>query len=37
MHIGAGLLAAHSTATTVHPVELLDTSYRLAGYYGPSH
>jgi glycolate oxidase iron-sulfur subunit len=37
MHIGAGLLAARSTATTVHPVELLDTSYRLAGYYGPSH
>ncbi|MEE8477849.1 MAG: heterodisulfide reductase-related iron-sulfur binding cluster [Gemmatimonadales bacterium] len=37
MHIGAGLLAAKTSIPTVHPVELLDASYRLAGYYSRSH
>lgn len=33
MQIGAGLAAAGSTLRVVHPVELLDRSYSLAGYY----
>jgi len=33
MQLGAGLLAAGLTATVRHPVELLDDSYRAAGYY----
>jgi glycolate oxidase iron-sulfur subunit len=33
MQIGAGLLAAGSHIRVAHPVELLDRSYRLAGYY----
>lgn len=35
MHIGAGLLASGSRARVAHPVELLDWSYRAAGYYEP--
>jgi len=33
MQIGAGLLAAGLDIEAVHPVELLDRSYALAGYY----
>ena len=33
MHIGAGLLAAGSRTTVVHPIELLDASYARAGIY----
>jgi len=33
MQIGAGLLAAGESIPVVHPVELLDWSYRRAGYY----
>ena len=33
MQIGAGLQAAGLAISVVHPVELLDQSYRLAGYY----
>ena len=33
MQIGAGLLAAGVKIPVVHPVELLDWSYRKAGYY----
>ncbi len=33
MQIGAGLAAAGSRLRVVHPVELLDQSYTLAGYY----
>ena len=35
MQIGAGLLIAGSDTVAVHPVELLDASYRRAGFYGP--
>ncbi|MGH7657231.1 MAG: (Fe-S)-binding protein, partial [Gemmatimonadales bacterium] len=34
MQIGAGLLAAGLPARVAHPVEVLDWSYRAAGYYG---
>jgi glycolate oxidase iron-sulfur subunit len=34
MQIGAGLLLEGASEAVVHPVELLDESYRLAGYYG---
>jgi len=33
MQIGAGLRAAGVAVPVVHPVELLDRSYALAGYY----
>jgi hypothetical protein len=33
MQIGAGLLLAGACQGVVHPVELLDESYRRAGYY----
>ena len=33
MQLGAGLAAAGSPITVRHPVELLDESYRAAGYY----
>ena len=33
MHIGAGLRAAGIDATVLHPVELLDESYRVGGLY----
>lgn len=33
MQLGAGLLAARSRAGARHPVELLDVSYRAAGFY----
>ena len=33
MQLGAGLAAARVPATVRHPVELLDESYRAAGYY----
>lgn len=33
MQIGAGLIAAGLPTTVAHPVELLDLSYRNAGYY----
>ncbi len=33
MQLGAGLAAAGIAATARHPVELLDESYRAAGYY----
>ncbi len=33
MQLGAGLAAAGLTAAVRHPVELLDESYRAAGYY----
>lgn len=33
MQIGAGLRAAGRTVPVLHPVELLDRSYALAGYY----
>jgi glycolate oxidase iron-sulfur subunit len=35
MQIGAGLRAAGRRTPVVHPVELLDHSYALAGYYSP--
>jgi glycolate oxidase iron-sulfur subunit len=35
MQIGAGLRAAGRRTPVVHPVELLDQSYALAGYYHP--
>ena len=34
MQIGAGLRAARLPIGVAHPVELLDLSYRGAGYYG---
>jgi glycolate dehydrogenase iron-sulfur subunit len=34
MQIGAGLRAADLPIQVVHPVELLDWSYRLGGLYG---
>ncbi len=34
MQIGAGLLTEGAEEGVVHPVELLDESYRRAGYYG---
>ena len=34
MQIGAGLLLEGSDVATCHPVELLDESYRRAGFYG---
>src|SRR6184192_1656850 len=34
MQLGAGLAAAGIRAVARHPVELLDESYRAAGYYG---
>jgi glycolate oxidase iron-sulfur subunit len=34
MQLGAGLRAAGIAASARHPVELLDDSYRRAGYYG---
>jgi glycolate oxidase iron-sulfur subunit len=33
MQLGAGLRAAGAAVTTRHPVELLDASYRAAGFY----
>ena len=36
MHIGAGLRAAGRDIPTLHPVELLDESYRRAGWYDTS-
>lgn len=33
MHIGAGLRAAGRNIPVVHPIEILDWSYRQAGYY----
>jgi glycolate oxidase iron-sulfur subunit len=33
MQIGAGMLAAGRTEPVLYPVELLDLSYRRAGYY----
>ncbi|MGE0159582.1 MAG: (Fe-S)-binding protein [Gemmatimonadales bacterium] len=33
MQIGAGLILEGAAEAVVHPVELLDESYRLAGYY----
>jgi glycolate oxidase iron-sulfur subunit len=35
MQIGAGLMAVGSEVRVVHPIELLDESYRLAGFFGP--
>jgi glycolate oxidase iron-sulfur subunit len=34
MQLGAGLRALGLPARARHPVELLDDSYRAAGYYG---
>jgi glycolate oxidase iron-sulfur subunit len=34
MQIGAGLMATGSDVRVVHPVELVDESYRRGGYYG---
>ena len=34
MQIGAGVIAANLPIRVVHPVELLDESYRRAGMYG---
>ena len=34
MQIGAGLAAKTNATPVLHPVELLDYSYELAGYYG---
>jgi glycolate oxidase iron-sulfur subunit len=34
MQIGAGLVLEGAREAVVHPVELLDESYRLAGFYG---
>jgi Fe-S oxidoreductase len=36
MQIGAGLRLEGSTEAVVHPVEILDESYRRAGMYGPA-
>lgn len=36
MQIGAGLAAANLPVTVAHPVELLDRSYRAAGWYEPT-
>jgi len=33
MQLGAGLAAGGVAAAVRHPVELLDESYRAAGYY----
>ena len=33
MQLGAGLAAAGISARARHPVELLDESYRVAGFY----
>ena len=33
MQVGAGVIAAGGDRAVVHPVELLDMSYRAAGYY----
>jgi glycolate oxidase iron-sulfur subunit len=35
MQLGAGLLAVGSAVRVAHPIELLDWSYRTAGYYEP--
>jgi glycolate oxidase iron-sulfur subunit len=35
MQIGAGLRALGSDVDVVHPIELLDESYRLAGFFDP--
>jgi glycolate oxidase iron-sulfur subunit len=35
MQIGAGLIAGDLPVRAAHPVELLDTAYRLNGTYGP--
>lgn len=37
MQLGAGAIAAGERIPTVHPVELLDESYRKAGFYRASH
>jgi len=37
MQLGAGSIAAGRRIPTVHPVELLDESYRRAGFYRASH
>ena len=37
MQLGAGSIAAGRWIPTVHPVELLDESYRRAGWYRLSH
>ncbi|HET9985821.1 MAG TPA: heterodisulfide reductase-related iron-sulfur binding cluster [Longimicrobiales bacterium] len=37
MQIGAGLRLAGDPTAVVHPVELLDESYRRAGFYPPNH
>ena len=37
MQLGAGSIAAGRRIATVHPVELLDESYRRAGWYRLSH
>jgi glycolate oxidase iron-sulfur subunit len=37
MQIGAGLVLEGAQEAVVHPVELLDESYRLAGFYAGSH
>lgn len=37
MQIGGGLCSAGSRVQARHPVELLDESYRRAGFYSPSH
>jgi glycolate oxidase iron-sulfur subunit len=34
MQIGGGLLASGAPVAVQHPVELLDASYRAAGFYG---
>ncbi len=34
MQIGAGTLASGRSVPVIHPIELLDLSYRKAGYYG---
>jgi glycolate oxidase iron-sulfur subunit len=33
MQIGAGLAAAGSNVSVVHPIEILDRSYARAGFY----
>jgi glycolate oxidase iron-sulfur subunit len=37
MQIGAGLVLEGAREAVVHPVELLDESYRLAGFYANEH
>jgi len=37
MQLGAGSIAAGQRVPTMHPVELLDESYRKAGFYQVSH